>query len=195
MKSKLVGIIAMLLIIAFVTSVSITPAAALGSWQWATGDVYDYTVDQSSSPGYFDSTSGTYYSFKWSDNNRFIIVDDHGGMVVYIYTKVFDGGYGKRIKVEFDWNDFRYYGYPNPTGKGGGVSIDVKDYNTDGWNQKEYIDHQYCMYTFTLTSDEYTISGGYAYTIIRLVCWSNTYLFQLHIDQAVIQAKYWDNGH
>jgi len=194
MKSKLVGIIAMLLIIAFVTSVSITPAAAVGSWQWATGDVYDYTVDHID-PGFFDYTEGTCYSFKWSDNNRFVIIDDHAGMFVYIYTKVFDGGYAKRIRVEFDRNDFRYYGYPNPTGRGGGISVEVKDYDTGGWNQKDYVDTQYWTGAFTLTSDEYTTSEGYVYAIIRLMCWSNSRIFALHIDQAVIQAKYWDDGH
>ncbi|MFW9845462.1 MAG: hypothetical protein ACFFD6_01835 [Candidatus Thorarchaeota archaeon] len=172
-----------LLLVATMSSIYAVEADAAW-WEWVTGDVYDVVVDQSASPGMFDATWGTNNDMEYSDDNCFIIRDDHAGMNVYIYTRVAHGS-SRHIKLEFDRNDFRYYG---PVGHGGGISVEVKNYDTSDWDQKAYVDIAVWSATFSLSSSEYERSGGYDYTVIRLCAWSNTYLYQLHIDRAVIEA-------
>lgn len=180
-KATRIGII--LLLFATMTSMCITETNAAW-WEWITGDVYYIIVDQSYSPGMQDNTSGTVNDLEYSDNINYTILDDHAGMVVYIYTKVAHG-YSRHIKMEFDRNDFCYYG---PVGYGGGISVFVRNYNTGGWNQKAYVDSYIWSATYSLSSSEYTKSGSYDYTIIKLQAWSNAFVFQLHIDRAVIRS-------
>ena len=163
----------------------VTPTSAVG-YQWITGTVNSTYMVQYH-PIWTDTESGTYYSFRFDDNNRYVIHDSLGGFDFYIYTRVLDTGLSKRVMVSFDRNDFHMPGHGIPGG--GGVSVEVKNYNTGTYVQKAYCDVQGpWSVTFMLYSGQYQSLGGYVETIILLRAWTLDAAYELHIDRAVIQT-------
>lgn len=180
LRSKISIIGGLLLVLMFASSMTTVSAST-----WITGNVYNvwkYSVG---------STSGTYSSFRLSDNNCYKITDGlyaPYGFEVIVYTKVTNyGSQSKRINLEIDRNDFRKIGGLAQ----GGVDIQVWDYTNSRWNSKVYLSEGYHYYyagTFTLSGNEYQVSGGYAYAKIKFAVWAARPGGQLWIDRAIIES-------